>query len=53
MKIIRNISTALLAVAVLGGPLVSMAGNQGKDSGRQPGIGKTAARPHPPFAGVL
>ena len=36
MKIIKRISTTLLAAALLGGPLVSMAGNQGKDSGRQP-----------------
>ena len=36
MKIIRRISTMLLAVALLGGPLISMAGNQGKDSGRPP-----------------
>lgn len=35
MKIIKRISTTLLATALLGGPLVSMAGNQGKDFGRQ------------------
>ena len=35
MKIIKRVSTTLLAVAVLGGPLISMAGNQGKGFGRQ------------------
>ena len=35
MKIIKRISTTLLAAALLGGPLVSMAGNQGKDFDRQ------------------
>jgi hypothetical protein len=35
MKIIKRVSTTLLAVAVLGAPLMSMAGSQGKNSGRQ------------------
>ena len=35
MKIIKRISTTLLAAALLGGPLVSIAGNQGKDFDRQ------------------
>ncbi|HBE93504.1 MAG TPA: hypothetical protein DDW55_13685 [Gammaproteobacteria bacterium] len=35
MKIIKQVSTTLLAVAVLGAPLMSMAGSQGKGSGRQ------------------
>ena len=35
MKIIKRVSTTLLAVAVLGASLVSMAGNQGKGSVRQ------------------
>jgi hypothetical protein len=35
MEIIKRVSTTLLAVAVLGAPLISMAGNQGKGSGRQ------------------
>jgi hypothetical protein len=35
MTFIKRVSTTLLAVAVLSAPLVSMAGNQGKGSGRQ------------------
>lgn len=35
MKTMKRVSTTLLAVAVLGAPLMSMAGSQGKNSGRQ------------------
>ena len=35
MKVIKQVSTTLLAVAVLGIPLMTLAGNQGKGFGRQ------------------
>ena len=36
MNVIKRVSTTLLAVAVLGAPLMSMAGSQGKDAGSKP-----------------